>query len=724
MIKYYVILLSAVILVLLYSMWRARKIETNLRISMEWLFFVAVITAFSNMAFVVARTEFFSSLGFSVFSAMIDWLLLLLADFIQIYTDTKESSHKLKIFMIIFAASDSVCLLMNVFWNHVFSVENVEYLGKYDIYIAGDFTGLYYIHLLFCYVISVWIISLLVYRMFKSPHFYRKKYTGVLVMFLALIIIDMICVIKHIPFNASIVLYIGLSVALYYYGLIYIPSDLVVKMQSLMLEQIDSAIICYDERGKCIYSNNKLGDMLGEELDLDAAEMRYAEYARDRDKNDINRQSWNREREVNGEKRYFYVVSQNIFDTRHNYLGCCFSIIDRSEEQKFHEKEIKLINDANEAKSVFLSRVSHEIRTPVNSIFGMNEMIMRESKDTEIRQYALQVKHATETLLNMINDVLDFSKIESGKMEIVCLNYNPVVMFQNIVEMISVNAQSKGLVFKSDVSSNIPCLVYGDNVRIQQIIMNLLSNAVKYTKEGTVSFKVNCRFENEDVFLKIEVTDTGIGIKEKDIARILKPYERVEDDSNHTTQGTGLGLDITVSLLKLMGSMLNIQSEYGKGSTFSCEIRQRVIDKTPVNLSTCKLTTDNIEYKPQFVAPDAHILIVDDNRMNRFVFRKLLKQTKVQVTEAASGYEFLKLIKENYYDLIFMDHMMPQMDGVESFQQMKKIPNKCDGVPVIMLTANTVAGMDEYYSNIGFANFLSKPIVAEDLENMIKNYLT
>ena len=381
---------------------------------------------------------------------------------------------------------------------------------------------------------------------------------------------------------------------------------------------------------------------------------------------------------------------------------------------------------ANESKGKFLAHMSHEIRTPINAILGMDEMILRESKENNIKEYAMDIYTAGQTLLSLINDILDFSKIESGKMEIVPVTYDISSLIHDLVNMSTQRAKNKNINFEVNVDSNIPCKLYGDDVRIRQILTNILTNAVKYTHEGTVWLRVKGSQINDEEVLLFEVEDTGIGIKEEDLPKLFVEFERIEENRNRNIEGTGLGMSITIHLLELLGSRLQVESVYGKGSKFFFELKQNIVDSTPIgdfNSRVYQIAQD-YHYHTKLFAPDANILVVDDNAVNRRVFRNLLKKTDIQVTEAESGTQCLELVQKNHYDLIFLDHMMPEMDGVETLHHIKTFVNfPCQHTPIIVLTANAVVGAREQYLSEGFDDFLSKPIVPEKLENLVKKML-
>lgn len=377
---------------------------------------------------------------------------------------------------------------------------------------------------------------------------------------------------------------------------------------------------------------------------------------------------------------------------------------------------------ANEAKGRFLAHMSHEIRTPINAVLGMNTMILRETTDMQIKEYALDIQNAGQSLLALINDILDFSKIESGKLEIICVEYDMSSMIHDISNMIMSKVRDKNLAFLIHVDEGLPSKLLGDDVRIRQILVNLLNNAVKYTHEGSVALNVSGRKNEGKMILDFSVADTGIGIKKEDISKLFQEFERIEEKRNRNIEGTGLGINITMQLLALMGSSLKVESEYGKGSCFSFSLEQQIVDSTPVGNLEQRIREQPYDYSYMevFTAPEAQLLVVDDNATNLKVFINLLKATKVKVDVADGGRACLDMVCRKRYDLIFLDHMMPDLDGVETLHEMKKLENSlCSDTPVIALTANAITGAKEMYLSEGFDAFLSKPINPEKLEQMI-----
>ncbi|MCM1258514.1 MAG: response regulator [Roseburia sp.] len=399
-------------------------------------------------------------------------------------------------------------------------------------------------------------------------------------------------------------------------------------------------------------------------------------------------------------------------------------LIDYAETSREAHKREKA---ANEAKSVFLANMSHEIRTPINAILGMNEMILRENESEQIAEYADNIQSAGNLLLSLINDVLDISKVESGKLDIVETVYETSSFLHDSCNMIAERASKKGLELRIACDFNLPCRLLGDEFRIRQIVTNLLSNAVKYTETGSVTLTVEGRQTREQFFLVVTVEDTGMGIKEENIDDLFSQFARFNLEKSRNIEGTGLGLAITKQLLDLMLGEVKVESTYGEGSVFTVTIPQKIVDDAPIGdfLKQYRdVSKENSEYRQSFEASKAKILVVDDVTVNLKVIVNLLKKTKVQVDTAESGARCIEMAAEKQYDIIFMDHMMPEMDGVETYQKMKEMKDSPNArTPVIMLTANAISGVKEEYLSYGFVDYLSKPVRGDKLERMILHYL-
>lgn len=409
-------------------------------------------------------------------------------------------------------------------------------------------------------------------------------------------------------------------------------------------------------------------------------------------------------------------------------LAYIFSAEEKIRESNKLRQEKEMAEHANQIKSEFLARMSHEIRTPINAVIGMNEMVLRESKDEDISTYAGNIDTASRNLLALINDILDFSKIESGKTQIENHDYELIHIIKNAYNMIQIRAKQKKLTLHIDVDGQLPYKLHGDGNRVQQILINLLSNAVKYTAKGSVTLRVSGECTEPDkVSLLFEVADTGIGIKPEDQERLFKDFERLDMNKNRNIEGTGLGLAISYRLALLMDGKLSATSEYGKGSVFALALPQQIVENDPISNHKERYTKEHSaaqEYVQQFVAPDARVLAVDDNEMNLMVVKNLLKKTKVQVVCCSSGAECLEAVKEDSYDLILLDHMMPGMDGIETLSYLRRMEKwEKQPIPVIALTANAIEGVKEQYLEAGFDDYMSKPIDSFELEKMLLKYI-
>ena len=386
------------------------------------------------------------------------------------------------------------------------------------------------------------------------------------------------------------------------------------------------------------------------------------------------------------------------------------------------------ISAAQHARDIFLMNMSHELRTPINTILGLNELILRESQEDAIKEYALDIRHAGNVLLTLVGDILDYTRLQAGQMEITEGIYDLSSLLNDLINGISVQLRKKKLDLKLDIAKDIPHKLSGDEIHIRQIISNLLSNAVKYTERGTVTLHLGWTKRGEDeIEMDLAVKDTGVGIREKDIERLFGVFQRMDTLDRNTNDSTGLGLAITNRLLEMLGGRLEVQSARGKGSVFSFKLVQKVADATPLG-DFEKQYTESLHsarnYKNKFIAPMGRVLVVDDNAMNLAVAQGLLKETRLQVDVANSGEKCLELLRRKTYHVICLDHMMPVMDGVETLHAIRKLEgNPSADTPVIALTANAVAGAREYYLQEGFQDYLTKPIDADKFESMLIRYL-
>ena len=426
-------------------------------------------------------------------------------------------------------------------------------------------------------------------------------------------------------------------------------------------------------------------------------------------------------------------------------FGIAMSYLVQANEKQKESEALRAAKEAaevaNRTKSNFLANMSHEIRTPINAVLGMDEMILRDSKEENIIEYAANIDSAGKTLLSLINDILDFSKIESGKMELIQNEYSMSSVLNDIANMLNQRAADKNLEFILNISPDIPDRLFGDEVKMRQIITNLLTNAVKYTKEGSISLNVDCSVNTDDKgnlihgdkriddegrsIFRISVKDTGCGISEENINKLFDSFERIDEKKHRNIEGTGLGLAITKSFVNLMDGEIFVESTYGEGSEFIVVLPQKVVSDEPMGDFAGKFHENLLKrkaYKESFIAPDASVLVVDDNKMNLTVVEGLLRSTRIRLNTAESGKEAIELAKKQKYDVILLDHMMPVMDGIETLNALKE-QNLIDDTPVIALTANAISGAKDMYISKGFDDYLSKPITGSQLEEKLMKWL-
>ena len=416
---------------------------------------------------------------------------------------------------------------------------------------------------------------------------------------------------------------------------------------------------------------------------------------------------------------FYFVTEFPLFDRLKQRLNeLSVAVQNAQEAERNAEKE-------DTEKNEFLSNMSHEIRTPLNAILGMDEMILRECRNKVINGYACDIRDACNSLLAIVNDILDFSKIESGSLETQHVPYHLGYVLETVRSMMKLRASDKGLTLRDEIDNSLPNLLKGDGQRISQVLINLTNNAIKYTRHGTVTMKVSAEERTADrLLLRFDVIDTGIGIHEEDLPKLFAPYERLDDEENRGIEGTGLGLTITHNLVRLMDGDISVSSEYGRGSTFTVRIPQEVLGTQTVAEYVREEESGREEGMVRFFAPEADILIVDDTPSNIRVVEQLLKQTSVRTDSCSGGRECLAKLKTSSYDVILLDHMMPDLDGIETLHRIRAgwnfDPHK---TKIIVLTANAIAGARERYLAEGFDDYLSKPVEPARLEITLMRYL-
>ena len=500
------------------------------------------------------------------------------------------------------------------------------------------------------------------------------------------------------------------------------------NISQFVYSSVDTPVIIYDSKGKFRIANNGAMDFFAE-YRKDIENRLFSEiFAVEEKCFDFEENKKVEEAECILNNRYCHIEISKIFDEYRDVTGYIVVLNDLTEKrdiiQKLQISEHEA-DRANHAKTEFLARMSHEIRTPINGVIGMNEMILQKSEDEKITEYAKLVKISANNLMNLINDILDISKIEANRVVLENSDYKFKKLLKELAILGNVRAHEKGIHFEMQIRGSIPEILHGDDKKLRQIAINLIGNAVKYTKEGKVEVFVEGFWEREKYFVRIKVQDTGIGIKEEYIETIFEAFERVDSKMNEGIQGTGLGLSIVKSLVEIMGGEIHVCSEYGKGSEFEVVIPQRPISEKMFNcieIESIEDTEDGVQ-EISLRIPGKKILVVDDNEINRFVAMELLSYTEADVDEAESGMECLKLVAENCYDFILLDHIMPEMDGIQTLRELrKKEDNSSKNAKVIVLTANAIQGAKEDYLSKGFDDYLSKPIDMAEVEKVLGRY--
>ncbi len=490
-----------------------------------------------------------------------------------------------------------------------------------------------------------------------------------------------------------------------------------------VLENLGDGVIALDDHDRLVSYNRAAADIftclpahkLGENI-------RVLEEFREEMLNEDIPQSFS----INGQ--HYESHSKKIIDENGKKQGCVILILDMT-DIKAYINEIKRVRQQAEkasiAKSEFLANMSHEIRTPMNAIIGLNDIIMEECSDTQIYGYAKNVQSAARNLLAIINDILDLSKVEAGKMELVLSDYYIKVVADEIVGMMDMAASQHGLILKYGLDNRIPCGYRGDQGRIKQILINILSNAVKFTKKGYVRIDIAGEpgEKEEEELLTFRVEDTGCGIREEDLGKIFEDFRQVDSKRNRSVEGTGLGLAIVKQLVELMDGTIRVDSTYGKGTLVTITIPQRITDRTPV-CEMPEISQTEQRAGEAFTAPGIKVLIVDDNVINRKVARGFLKNYEFDLTEAESGPEAIELVRDNRYDIIFMDHMMPMMDGIEATEIIRRDCGENGSAPVVIaLTANAMEGMREQFLSSGFQDFIAKPLDRKELNHLLLRWV-
>lgn len=490
-----------------------------------------------------------------------------------------------------------------------------------------------------------------------------------------------------------------------------------------VLESMGDGVITLDDHDRLVSYNRAAADIFTHlRAHRPGEDIRVVEGFREEMLNEDVPQSFS----INGQ--HYESHSKHIIDENGKIQGCVILILDMTDIKAYIE-EIKRVRHQAEkasiAKSEFLANMSHEIRTPMNAIIGLNDIIMEECGDTEIYAHAKDAQSAAKNLLTIINDILDLSKVESGKMELIKVDYYLKAMVDEIIGMMDRAASQSGLILKYECDETIPCRYCGDDGRIKQILINILNNAIKFTKKGYVRASVTGKpgRNADEEWITFCVVDTGCGIREKDLDKIFEDFRQVDAKRNRSVEGTGLGLAIVKHLVELMEGTIKVESTYGKGTTVTITIPQKIVDSRPISQMP-EIPQAEQKIEDMFIAPSIKALIVDDNVINRKVARRFLKNYSFDLTEAESGPEAIELVRSVRFDIIFMDHMMPGMDGIEAAEIIRKDCGENGTAPVMVaLTANAMEGMREHFLKHGFQDFIAKPLDRRELNRLLLRWI-
>ena len=692
----------------------------------------AVVAILANMLIAISFHPAFAEISYALYFASINWIVLFLAGFGLLYTEHQTITRTLTKPAVVLIGLDTLSLAGNVIFHHVYSVyEKTDLAGI--VYYQTVFKIPYYIHLAIDYTMLVVVLLALLYRIRKNYSMYRIKYVLILAVLLLVVLMNLAYMTLELALDASVVFYAVAGTLIYFCIQIFVPRSLMNVAIGRAIDDMNEGLILFDLSHKCIYANafSKVRLRLDtSEIGLDREPLAtILKSIRERGTEYGQEPYVKRIENENGQvlEMHYNFRYNELTDVKGRSIGSYFLIEDTTENFR-HMEEIRIAKEnadaANQAKSSFLASMSHEIRTPLNSVLGLNEMILRSTEDPQLKEYAENIRASGDALLGLISDILDFSKIEAKRMEVKPAPYSMHHLLRDCYNNFIQMAGEKGLYIRIDCDETIPASLVGDVKLIRQILNNIISNGIKYTKVGGLSLRVTASAVEENTCdLRMEISDTGIGIPEEEIGHLFDAFRRINEKENATIQGTGLGLTITKELVTLMDGTITVHSTLGKGSTFRVTLPQKVADAAASGeFRLHEVDSAKNQYHELFHAPDAQILLVDDVSMNLKVVKALLKKTQVQVETAGGGLEAMEKCRQKKYDLILLDHRMPEPDGIETFKVIRT-----DGLntetPVIMLTANVVSGAEEEYEQLGFAGYLSKPVRGEELEKAMAGLL-
>ncbi len=690
---------------------------------------MAIVALASNIVIAFSTKVIVSDIAYCMYFASLDWLILALTGFVTSYSGYFKLIKNLTLPTVLIFVADTIFMFANIFFHHQFEIyEFYDVSGA--LFLLTKPLPLYHIHLAIDYISVAMCLIYLIFKVVKSHSFYKIKYRVVIGSIALIIILNLIYMVFNLTVDFSVIFYALAVTLISFFTEKFIPVTLLRKSIDKAVNEMDSGLIIFDIDDNCMYVNefikkhfeiDEKACLITEEpvsviaegkslKDVDPGQFSYIKHPHIKELKD----------------RHYKFTFNRLLDNAEHYLGSYIIVDDVTEDyliMQALEAAKEEADGANASKGNFLANMSHEIRTPLNSLLGMNEMILREAKEDNLREYAENIKIAGNGLLSLINDILDFSKIEAGKMSIVTTYYDIHKILTDCHNLLGQSALDKGLKLTFDCDEKIPSILLGDEMRIKQILSNLLSNAIKYTIAGSVTVKVWSEpVDDTHIILKISVTDTGIGISKENVGKLFDVFQRVDESRNRNIQGSGLGLAITREITTLMNGNIGVVSEPDKGSCFTASIPQEVINPAPRGPFSIERVRPEGIYKERFTAPKAKILIVDDVPMNLKVVQALLKKTLINVQTASGGDEAIERCLYEHFDLILMDHMMPAPDGIEAFNRIREKGVNIE-TPVIILTANALAGVDKLYLDMGFTDYLSKPVKGAALEEMLIKYL-
>ena len=727
----YVVIDSLAILMLMSTVIALRGVKKKysrwLRVTLE----AGVVAITANILVAIADSASFAEIASCFYFVSIDWIIYFLCGFCLSYTDHDRILKKLTLPTALIMAADSVSILLNPVFGHVFTV--YEFQDPYGItYYQTTPLVPFYIHLGIAYLAILVGFGFIIRMIVKSHSLYRTKYAIILSVLLLVVILNVIYIVLALPLDISIVFYGIGGILIYFFAEIFVPRTLRIISIERAVDDMNEGLVLFDINNECIYANDffrKHFSIRTEGYNFSCEPI--ASVLRELEKTGERFGTTEYSRVTAGEDgdrtEYYRFRCRQLTDKHHVEIGTYFLVEDITEAKYFLTEIQEAKNEAdqaNQAKSLFLANMSHEIRTPLNSVLGMNELILRTTTDPEIADYAENIRTSGENLLALISDILDFSKIEANKMEIHPVEYDPHRILRDCQATFEQIAQSKDLYLRMSCDATIPALLKGDLTHIKQVLSNIISNAIKYTKEGGVTVAMSAEDTTTGhVDLILQVYDTGIGISKEDQKYLFDAFRRVNEKQNATIQGTGLGLSITKELLALMQGSISVDSDLGHGSCFKIVVPQKIMDPSPIGpFSPEKKETASGTYRESFRAPDAMILVVDDVTVNLKVIEGLLKNTRIRIDTATSGDAAIRLCREKKYDVILLDHRMPEKDGIETFREITSSGLNTD-TPAVMLTANVLTGAAEEYQKIGFRGYLTKPVLGTDLERMLMKLL-